>query len=431
MRIPLVVSALFLLAPSLASAASCSFRMDVLDVGQGDAIFVQTPDCKTALIDGGDTGSGTVIRAHLKSLGVTSLDMVVVSHMHQDHLAGIVEIGQGSVIPVSVVYDRGGTYASKTYTDFAALYSAKRQTPVLGQVISLGTSVTFTVVAVNTATGDENERSIALKLNYGDFDAFLGGDLDSTVEAAAAPLIGPVEVYKVDHHGSSGSSCNSLMALTQPEVALISVGYNNTYGHPAQAAEDRILPWADLYQTEDPATATATGTITVTSDGSNYEITQAGSTWAYVADADSSGQVQTPGSVSQARGSTTSTLSAATADDGNRWTLTSTKSGGTYQNDWTFSYTVPATPSILTVAWNGKNSVTSAITVSLYNNKTGKWDSLGATSLGSTEDTTTWSTNAPANYVTAAGVVKVNFSGPKSAKTYTSYTDAAWLVWEP
>lgn len=431
MRIPTILPVAFLLTPGLASAATCSFRMDVLDIGQGDAIFVQSPDCKTALIDGGDSGSGTVIRQHLASLGVTSLDMVVVTHMHQDHLAGIKEIAQGSAIPVTVAYDRGGTYASATYTDYAALYAGKRQTPTVGQVISLGSSVSFTVVGVNTNTADENDRSIVLKLNYGDFDALLGGDLESTSEGKIAPLVGPVEVYKVGHHGSSGASSNTLLALTQPDVSLISVGYNNTYGHPAQAAEDRILLWGDVFLTEDPATATATGTITVTSDGSNYEITQDGSTWAYVANADHSGQVQTPTAVSITRGSSTSAISTATADDSNRWTLASTKSGTTYQNDWTYSYTVPASPGALTIAMNGKNSSSNAMTAYLYNYSTKVWDSLGSATISTSEDTFSWSAAAASNYANASGVVKVRIVGPKSSKTYTSYVDAAWLVWEP
>jgi len=404
--------------------------MDLIDVGQGDAVFIQSPDCKTALIDGGDAGSGTILRSHLASIGVTSLDMVIVSHMHQDHLGGIVELAQGSAVPVAVAYDRGGTYASATYTNYASLYAGKRQTPSVGQTISLGSSVSFTVMGVNTSTSNENDRSIVLKMSYGDLNVLLGGDMESTTEATLAPSIGPVEVYKVDHHGSSGASNSSLMALTQPDVSLISLGIGNTYGHPAADALARLTPWGDVFQTEDPATGIAGGTITLTSDGTNYEITQDGATYAYVANA--AGGVVNASAVSITRGTTTSALSTVNADDSSRWTLTSSKSGTNYQNDWTYSYTLPTTtPGAITVAWNSKNSASSAMKTYLYNYQTAKWDSVGSATVGTTEDTLTWSASAPTAYVSTTGAVKVRFVGPQSTKSYTSYTDAAWLVWEP
>ena len=117
--------------------------------------------------------------------------------------------------------------------------------------------VTFTVIALNGAgvsTSDENALSVVILLSYRSFDEVFGGDLpgeDPNVESTVGPLVGDVEVYKVNHHGSRFSSTDAWLDAVSPEVAIISVG-DNSFGHPTADALGRLynhdarIYWTDL-----------------------------------------------------------------------------------------------------------------------------------------------------------------------------------------
>lgn len=281
-----LVSLAVLLTPAVAAA---QLKVVMIDVGQGDAIAVVTPSGCAALFDGSETGSGAAIKSTLASLGVTQLDFAVASHYHEDHIGGLDEVEQTpGGVPIGVVYDRGSTYSSVAYTQYATQFSGRRRTAVVGQNVPL-CEANLKVVAVNAnglSTTNENARSVVMKLTYGSFDALLGGDLQSSptnVEGAIASSVGEVEVYKVHHHGSSTSSSATLMSAMQPVVSLISVGINNTYGHPTAAALTRIQAVGSaIWQTEDPSTGRILGNIVVsTSNGTTFTVTQGASSFTY------------------------------------------------------------------------------------------------------------------------------------------------------
>jgi beta-lactamase superfamily II metal-dependent hydrolase/chitodextrinase len=268
----------------------------MMDIGQGDGLMVRAPSGCTALLDAGPAGNGATIKAYLRSLGVTSIDFAINSHLHADHLGSLDEVDSGTdAIPIALVYDRGGNYSSTDYNQYATRFAGRRQTPALGQVISLCNEVQFRVVAINgngQSSTDENALSIAVKVSYGAFDALVGGDLTGSsgstgsgidVETGVAPSIGEVEVYKVHHHGSKYSSNTTLLNALLPTVSLISVGFDNTYGHPAPETISRLeTVGSDVWQTEDPATGTRRGPIEITStDGSAYTVTQGTSSLGY------------------------------------------------------------------------------------------------------------------------------------------------------
>jgi beta-lactamase superfamily II metal-dependent hydrolase len=442
--------AAFILFLSLAGAsqarAACTFRMDVLDVGQGDATFIQTPDCKTALIDGGDSGSGSIIRSHLASLGVSALDLVVVSHYHQDHLAGIVEIAQGTPIPVTTVIDHGGSYSSSTFSTYSQLYAGKRKTAEAGDVVALGSQVSLRVVssAANGLTAsDENSLSVGLKLTYGQLDVLLAGDLTGTgtgtstvdLEGRIAPTVGPVEIYHVDHHGGSDSSNGTLLSLLQPDVSLISVGYDNTYGHPAADTLDRLDEVGSaVYMTEDPAQHRTLGSITVTSkDGMSYTVSQAGSSSTFKTRAAASNAVQVPASVAVYRGtSVSSSVTPLGSDDGSSWQATASSKSGSYQTDWSAAVNLGSTakPLTMTVVLNGHYSTTRDQTVSLYVPSTGAWEALGTASIGSGDTTVRYTVSSPSRYL-SSGKVQVRVTANSRSSSYKIYADALFVEWEP
>lgn len=274
----------------LVIAPPAVFTMAVLDIGQGDSTVIRTPSGCAALFDGGPTGTGPVIKANLAALGITHLDVAVVSHYHADHLGALdaVELGADGV-PIAVAYDRGGAYTTGAYDQYAAQFADRRIAAEVGQVVDLCGEATLTVVAVGgngTIVTDENGLSLAVKVSYGAFDALIGGDLTGVVpdiEALAAPAVGEVEAYKVHHHGSATSTNPALLAALRPTVSFISLGANNIFGHPAPTTMARLAAVSSaVWLTENPALATKDGPIVLTSaTGDVYTVAQGGSTATY------------------------------------------------------------------------------------------------------------------------------------------------------
>ncbi|HEX8436869.1 lamin tail domain-containing protein [Archangium sp.] len=282
-RLKTVLNSLLLLTLLLPTWAwSQGLRFTTLDIGQGDSAVLIAPGGCVALFDGGPTGSGTTIKAYLKALGVTRIDMAFVSHMHADHMGGIDEVDVGTnAIPIDAVYDHGGTYNSTAYDEYVSHFSGRRATATRGQTLSLCGQVTLTVVAVNgngVASTDENTKSVTVKVSYGAFDALVGGDLTGTpdVESTILNTVGELELYKVHHHGSRSSSNDSLLDVTNPTVSFISVGKDNTYGHPTPECLDRLTAHnSAIWQTEDPATNSKRGHIELSSpDGNTFVVAQ-------------------------------------------------------------------------------------------------------------------------------------------------------------
>jgi competence protein ComEC len=241
------------------------------------------------LIDAGNNGKGNnKIIPFLESLNITSLDFIVTTHYHSDHIGGIDEVVHNlSIDSIGVVYDRNWSYSTATYNSYADKVSSKRETIVDNQVIDLGAGVYFTCVSVNgngvleepytDPPHDENDLSVALKLTYGEFDFFVGGDLSgkntgqyTDIETSIAPEVGKVEVLRVNHHGSNYSSNQHFLDTLQPIAAIISVG-SNTYGHPHPDVIERLesAP-CTIYQTEDEDGNVIDGDVTIKIYSDNF-----------------------------------------------------------------------------------------------------------------------------------------------------------------
>ncbi len=260
--LPMVLAFTFVLLPGLAPPASqAGVTITVLDVGQGDATLVQSTSGMTLLFDGGPSSAAQgAILPYLTSLGVETLDYIVVSHYHADHIGGVAAV-YNRTGATQGVWDRGWSYNTTTYTTYANTVAADRQTLAAGQVLDLGDGVTATVLALNgngvlnppfSNTNRENEYSVALLIECGDFDYFQAGDLTGInnssyvdIETSVALTMqglgkADLEVYKVNHHGSYSSSNAFFLNTTTPEVAIVSVGLNNQYGHPHPEPMERL-----------------------------------------------------------------------------------------------------------------------------------------------------------------------------------------------
>jgi beta-lactamase superfamily II metal-dependent hydrolase len=272
-----------------------SVEIHIINVGQGDCFLIVSPSGRKVLIDAGNTGRGAAFALpYLKDLGITSIDYIVASHYHSDHIGGLDEvvngIGGNSHI-VSAAFDRGGNYNSGAFRDYVNAMGDKRKTISPGQTIDLGDNVTMKCVASNgdIPTGrvysgtDENTLSVVIILKFHSFDMYFGGDSNSAIEPSLAPYAGDVDVYKVSHHGSATSSSHQLLDYLKPEVSVIAVGNGNTYGHPNAGTISRLVSMNSyIYQTESGSAVPpvgkgeiANGNFKIVTDGYSYMISGA------------------------------------------------------------------------------------------------------------------------------------------------------------
>jgi competence protein ComEC len=214
-----------------ASGPVGGLRVSVLDVGQGDAILFQPANAPALLVDGGPPGDG--LEAKLRSAGVQRLGVAVVTHEQSDHAGGIEEL-LGRFPIARLAYARlsrrlrGEAEAAgagpERLAEGASLRSGRLRVEVLWPPPEL--------LATPLAGADPNTQALVLLARWGDFSMLLTAD----AEAEAVPLDpGPVDVLKIAHHGSEDAGLASLLDRIVPQLAVISVGADNSYGHPTAA----------------------------------------------------------------------------------------------------------------------------------------------------------------------------------------------------
>lgn len=241
----IAASVLLLAAISLASLPDGRLHLTALDIGQGDAILIESPTGRTVLIDGGPDPERT-----LRRLGADlpffqrRIDVVLLTHPHQDHIAGLIEVM--SRFRVGMLVHAGIPFDNPAYQ---RLLTDARQEPGLrlvlgraGQRLRIDGTTELDIIYPTAADangplpdGDINNGSIVAVLRYRRFVALLTGDAEAPIEARLAErgLLGRIDVLKVGHHGSRSGTTPGLLELTHPATALISVGTGNDYGHPA------------------------------------------------------------------------------------------------------------------------------------------------------------------------------------------------------
>ncbi|HPS73354.1 MAG TPA: MBL fold metallo-hydrolase [Bacteroidales bacterium] len=243
------------LSLSVFGQANGKFQMHFMDVGQGDAALLISPGGETVLFDEGVDKYCDMPTAYLESVGVTSIDYLVTSHYHDDHIGCTKQILDE--FPLNkTAYDRGGTYPSTVFDRYVEAVGAKRKTAVVNDRIILdqGTSheVTITFMAMNGAgirTDNENDLSLVALVSFGPLDIMMGGDLSGyssgdyrDIESKAAQKVSQVEVYKVHHHCSQYSSNTTWLNTIKPRIGIISASgeYGRHHGHPTAECLERL-----------------------------------------------------------------------------------------------------------------------------------------------------------------------------------------------
>lgn len=237
-------------------------RVSFIDVGQGDSEFIELPNGDTLLIDAGTNETGADVVNYIESLGYSSIDYVVGTHPHEDHIGGLDDVIR--TFDVESVYMPKVTADTKTFED------------VLDAVAEKGLSINTAKAGVSIVDGEDlsvkmlapvldeydntNDYSAVIKVVYGDTSFLFTGDAE---EYAEDLITGDVDsdVLKVGHHGSSTSTGEAFLERVSPSYAVISCGLGNSYGHPHAETIEK-LGGIPVFRTDEM------GTIVATSDGS-------------------------------------------------------------------------------------------------------------------------------------------------------------------
>jgi beta-lactamase superfamily II metal-dependent hydrolase len=246
-----------------------------LDVGQGDAAFLQSPSGKTMLIDGGPESAFSTIDSFLTSRGIIGLDVVLASHLHADHIGGLIQLVD--TYPIGDFYYPPFDAESETYFQLLDALKESQATvssPLAGvdTLIPWDDAVEIRVLAPYQADySDFNDTSYILRVSYGNTAVLFTGDATSLSEKLALKAqpnhYFQANVLKVGHHGSSGSTSKKFLKAVNPTIAVISVGKNNDYGLPDEALLDRLSDaGVTVYRTDED------GSITLLLDGTNVTV---------------------------------------------------------------------------------------------------------------------------------------------------------------
>ena len=207
-----------------------SLKVYFFDVGQADSMLIQN-NGENMLIDAGNNEDGETLVNNLKTLGVEKIDYLVGTHPHEDHIGGMDDIINS--FEIGKIYMPNVSTNTKTFEDVIDAAKNKNlqiETPKAGDKFTIGKS-SCEVAYVGSDKENLNLSSIIIKMKYNNLSYLFTGDTEADVENKID--FGKINILKVAHHGSDTSSSEKFVNETAPEVAIISVGKDNSYGHPS------------------------------------------------------------------------------------------------------------------------------------------------------------------------------------------------------
>lgn len=260
---------------SIASQKDGLLKIHFFDIGQGDAIFIESPSGHQVLIDGGPDNKVLSKLGEVMPFYDKDIDIVVASHPHADHIVGLMNVLER--YDVKNIVEAKESYNSsefKAWQDAVAKEGAENIEAVAGKVVDLGDGVSLTILHPFESVADDNPKNphddvVVAMLKYGQLEVMLTGDMEAKVERRLI-LAGEdldSDVLKVAHHGSKTSTSEEFLSATTPEVAVFQVGAKNRYGHPAPEVLNRLENFGIKYYRND-----TDGDIKLVSDGVNYQI---------------------------------------------------------------------------------------------------------------------------------------------------------------
>lgn len=247
-----------------------NLSLSIYDIGQGDAILVQQGNTQI-LIDGGPDDKILTTLGHDIPPWDRTIELLVLTHPHADHLTGLLPVFERYKIEKILYYP--SVYDTKGYAKFLEVAQKEVRNKgaeifyaQAGGQIQLGKIVLHILwPTANFHSEDINNESVVLQVDYDNFEALLLGDAEQEVQANFLSSINKVQVLKVGHHGSWNGSYEPLLRAAVPELAVISVGAGNRYGHPHQSALNLLKKLGiPILRTD------LNGTVTVKTNGQRF-----------------------------------------------------------------------------------------------------------------------------------------------------------------
>lgn len=239
-----------------------------IDVGQADCTLIEC-NKRFMLVDGGNNADAKAVVSYLKRQGVKTLDYVIGTHPHEDHVGGLDKVIETFDAEKLILPDID--YQSKTYQDVLKAAS-KNGTEIVkaraGETYDLSSDASFTIISPCEDYGEAlNNWSVGIRISHGKNHVLMCGDAEAKAEAdmlaSGEPL--SAQLLKVSHHGSSTSTTDAFLDVVNPKYAVIFCGQDNEYGHPHREILEKLEARAiDIFRTD------VLGTVTAVSDGRDF-----------------------------------------------------------------------------------------------------------------------------------------------------------------
>lgn len=205
-----------------------------IDVGQGDSNLILAGD-DAILIDGGTNSSADDLVAFLESIGISQIDLIIATHPHEDHIGGLDAVMDNFEVDQILMGDL--PYNTKTYEDVITAADTNNVELIYPQdgdffEFESGIILELLLPSDDFESSDVNDDSIVCRVDIGETSILYTGDMEKALEAELLWQITDVDILKVGHHGSTTSSTQDLLDKSLPEIAVISCGVSNKYGHP-------------------------------------------------------------------------------------------------------------------------------------------------------------------------------------------------------
>ncbi|ENY8961045.1 TPA: MBL fold metallo-hydrolase [Clostridioides difficile] len=276
MRNKIFLSILIIISLLIGCDKKSLLSIHIIDVGQGDSILVQTPTNKNILIDGGDEDSENIIISYLRQKRIKTIDIIIATHPDSDHIGSLDNIIKK--FNVNSIYMPEQSTDSEAYQNLINSCTDKNlsiQHLYKNDVLNIDNNINIYVLSPSYIQEESNLNSIVFKLTFNDNSFLFMGDAEeeNEKEILHSFKLNNINFIKIGHHGSNSSSSLEFIKKISPDIAAISCGYKNQYGHPHREVINNLKQnHVSIYRTD------RIGDIVFYSDGEiiftkyNYEI---------------------------------------------------------------------------------------------------------------------------------------------------------------
>ena len=276
MRNKIFLSILIIISLLIGCDKKSLLSIHMIDVGQGDSILVQTPTNKNILIDGGDEDSENIIISYLRQKRIKTIDIIIATHPDSDHIGSLDNIIKK--FNVNSIYMPEQSTDSEAYQNLINSCTDKNlsiQHLYKNDVLNIDNNINIYVLSPSYIQEESNLNSIVFKLTFNDNSFLFMGDAEeeNEKEILHSFKLNNINFIKIGHHGSNSSSSLEFIKKISPDIAAISCGYKNQYGHPHREVINNLKQnHVSIYRTD------RIGEIVFYSDGEiiftkyNYEI---------------------------------------------------------------------------------------------------------------------------------------------------------------